>query len=352
VAKPRSSGGNGLLWAKKPAVDEIHWANIGHARRAVALAGLDIPGEGARLFCATWEGTLWCRDLAVREAPWRPVAKGCGATALAAVHVPEEGPKLFCATHENLIYARDAVAADAPWQRVGEAGGVVALTALDVPGDGAKLYCVTDDDLLYRRDATCQEAPWQLLGEAAGVGGLAALDVPDEGPQLFCATREDRLYRRDARQPDVGWEHIGRAVNVIAMAGADEQLFCVTPGEDVKLASVPHQVFLPVRKKVQISACVRSEEPRRITVMDEFGNCLGCWAGEGDQEIGTSPLWAEQGSTPGVLVVEVTCERQYEGDPAWYGSRCTVSHRRGGPGTPEELAVAGEDCWVTFRWMR
>ena len=349
MAKPRSSGGNGLLWEKKPDPETIHWANIGHARSAVTLAALDVPGEGAQLFCSSWDGTLWRRDLAVREAPWRPIATGCGATTLAAVNVPGEGPKLFGATQDNLIYSRDAVAADAPWLLVGEAGGVVALAALDLPGDGARLYCVTEDSLLFEREATAS-GPWQVIGDAAGATGLAALDVPGEGPQLFCATRDDRLYRRDARKQGGCWEPIGKARNVIAMAAAGDRLVCLTPGEEFKLTPLPHQVYLPVLKQVQIAAWVRADSPRRITVTDEFGNCLGSWAGVGERQIGALAFRVEQGSTPGVLVVNVMCERQYDGDPNWYGSRCTVSHKRGKPGTPEEMTVTAEDCWVSFRW--
>jgi hypothetical protein len=351
VAKPRNSGGNGLLWEKKPDPHEIHWAHIGHARRGVALAAIDIPREGARLFCATADGTLWCRNLARREERWQAVAQGCGATSLTAVTVPGAGPKLF-ASRDNLVYVRDATPEEAPWHLFGEAGGVIALAALNLPGAGARLFCVTRDNLLYRRDAAIPDAAWQMLGEAADVCGLAALQVPGEGPQLFCATSDHRLYRRDAATPGLGWTHIGRALNVVAMTAASQRLLCLTPGEEIKLKPLPHQIFLPVRKQVQITVGVSSEEARRLTVVDEFGNCHGCWAGAGEQLLGATHFRAEQGSTPGVVVMEVLCERQHKGDPAWYGSRCTVNHHRGGPQTPEELIVAGEDCWVKFQWQR
>jgi hypothetical protein len=352
VAKPRSSGVNGLVWEKKPDPEAVHWAQLGQARSAVALAALDVPGQGAQLFCSSWDGVLWCRDLTVREAPWRHLTTGCGATSLAAVNVPGEGPKLFGATRDNQIYCRHGVTADAPWRPDGEAGGVVALAALVLPGDGAKLYCVTEDNVLYQRDAVGPDAPWQILGEAADVNGMTALDVPGQGPQLFCATKDDRLYRRDPRKVGIGWERIGKARNVIALAAAKDRLYCLTPGPVVKLDPLPHQVYLPILKQVQITACVRAEVPQRITLTDEFGNCLGSWAGVGDRQIGARPFRATQGSTPGVLVVHVLCERQFDGDPNWYGIRCTVSHKRGAPGTSEEMIVSAEDCWVSFRWSR
>jgi hypothetical protein len=185
-----------------------------------------------------------------------------------------------------------------------------------------------------------------------GVRGLTAMSLPGAGPQLFCATRDYRLYRRDARTPDASWQRVGGAQDVVAMAALKDRLLCITRGEEAKFPLVPHHVFLPVRKDVRLTASIRAEEPRRITVTDGFGSCLGCWAGAGEQRLGETAFRADQGTTPGVLVVEVLWERQYEGDPAWYGSQCRVSHRRGGPGVPEELTVAGDDCWVTFRWSR
>jgi hypothetical protein len=352
MATPRSSGGNGLLWEKKLDPGEMYWARIGHAQRAVALAALDLPGGGGRLFCATWDNTLWCRDLAGSDAPWRPLGGVRGAAALAAVNVPGAGPQLFCATRDNWVYRRDALAQDAPWQPAGEAADVVALAALELPGEGAKLICATGDGLLYQRDAAAAAATWQYVYGAEGVRGLAAADLPGAGPQLFCATRDNRLFRRGVASQAAGWERVGGAQDVIAMAAVKDRLLCVTLGEEAKLPPVPHQVFLPVRKPVQLTAGVRSEEARRVTVTDGFGTCLGCWAGAGDQRLGETEFCADQGTTPGVLVVEVLWERQYGGDPTWYGSRCTVSHRRGGRGAPEELTVAGDDCWVTFRWSR
>src|SRR5262249_61612233 len=94
---------------------------------------------------------------------------------------------------------------------------------------------------------------------------------------------------------------------------------------------------------------IRWEEARRVTVTDGFGTCLGCWAGAGEQRLGETEFCADQGTTPGVLVVEVLWERQYGGDPAWYGSRCTVSHRRGSRGAPGGRAVARRDRRGTLR---
>jgi hypothetical protein len=129
-------------------------------------------------------------------------------------------------------------------------------------------------------------------------------------------------------------------------------LLCLTTGARALLAPLPHHVFLPVRKRVDITVSARSEEPRRITITDEFGNRVGAWVGENAWDIEPIPYFAHQGSTPGVVVLEVLYERQFEDDPTWYGMRCTVSHQRGGPGTPEELTVAVEDCAVKFRWSR
>jgi hypothetical protein len=350
VPKPHSSGANGLIWEKKPDPAEVHWANIGHARTAVALAALDVPGEGARVFCVTRDAKLWCRDLNAQHTSWQAIATGCGATNLAAVIVPGSGPKLFCTTADNLVYVRAAVPTPAPWHCVGDALGVIALTALEMPGEGPKLYCATDHNLLYRRDAVGSQASWEVVGDAACVSGLAALDVPGQGPQLLCATTHHLLYRRSALAADTAWEQVGRAVNVVAMAAASQRLLCLTTGE--LLSPLPHQVFLPVRKKVDITGNVRSEEPRRITITDEFGNRVGAWGGENTWDIEPTPYFAEQGSTPGVVVLEVLCERQYDGDPTWYGMRCMVSHQRGGSRNPEELTVAAEDCKVNFRWSR
>jgi len=353
LVKLLNSGPSGLIWEKKPDPSEVHWVNIGHARTAVALAAVDVPGQNAQIFCVTRDAKLWCRDLTARGGRWQTVATGCGATHMAAVNVPNCGPKLFCATADHLMYARDAVATPAPWHYVCDALGVVALTALDIPGEGAKLYCATDQNLLYRRDvAAGPSTPWEVVGDAARVGGLAALDIPGEGPQLFCGTTDHLLYRRPAAATDATWEHVGRALNVVAMAAASNRLLCLTTGERALLAPLPHQVFLPVRKPLEITGKVCSEEARRIAIRDEFGNSVGSWVGENAWDIEPTAYFAEQGSTPGVVVLEVLCERQYDGDPTWYGMRCAVRHRRGGPGTPEELTVATEDCWVKFRWSR
>jgi len=352
VAKLRNSGIHGLVWEKKPDAGTIHWTNIGQARSALALAAVDVPGAGTLLFCVTRDANLWCRDLAARKAPWKVVASGCGATTLAAVNVPGSGPKLFCTTANHQVYVRDAVPGPAPWHCVGDAVGVIALAALEVSGEGPMLYCATDHNLLYRRDAADPNTCWKVVGDVACVAGLAALDVPGEGPQLFCATTNHLLYRRPACTADTAWEQVGRAVNVVAMAAASDRLLCLTTGERAHLDPVPHQVFLPVRKKVDITASVRSQEPRRITITDEFGNRVGAWAGESAWDIEPTPYFAEHGSTPGVVVLEVLYERQQEEDPNWSGMRCTVRHRRGGPGTPEELTVAAEDSWVKFRWSR
>jgi hypothetical protein len=352
VAKLQHSGTQGLVWLKKPDAREVHWKMLCHARLATALAAVEGPEGDGRIFCVTNDAKLWCRELGAGEGPWTTVATGCGATTLAAVQVPDAGPMLYATTADNLVYARPAIPGQAYWQQVGDAVGVVALAALEAPGEGPKLYCATADSLLYQRDAVGPKTSWELIGDAAQVSGLAAVNLPDEGPHLFCATTSDLLYRRSLQTPGAAWEPVGQAVNVVALAAVRGQLLCVTTGARTLLPPLPHHVFLPVRKKVAITAAARSQEPRRITIRDEFGNCLGSWVGERDWQVEPHPYFAEQGSTPGVVVLEVLTERQYEGDPAWYGMRCTVSHQRGGPGSPEELTVAGEDCSVKFSWSK
>src|SRR2546423_15181622 len=100
--------------------------------------------------------------------------------------------------------------------------------------------------------------------------------------------------------------------------------------------------------QVENTAGVCAEEPRRITVTDEFGNCLGRWAGQGDQRLGMAPFRADQGSTPGVLVAEVLCERQYDGDAAWYGSRCQGQPRTGAAGKPRGVTGPRGQYLVQF----
>jgi hypothetical protein len=352
VAKLQHSGTGGLVWRKRPEAADLHWQMLCHARLAHALAAVEVPGRDALVFCVTQDAKLWCRELGKGEGPWTTVASGCGATTLAAVCVPDAGPMLYATTADNVVYTRPAVVEQAYWQPAGDAVGVVALAALDVPGEGPKLYCATGDGLLYQREAVGPKTAWELIGDAGQVSGLTAMNLPGEGPHLFCATTGDLLYRRSLLTPGVGWEQVGQAVNVVAMAAIRDQLLCVTTGARTLLPPLPHQVFLPVRKKVAITAAARSEEPRRITIRDEFGNCVGSWVGEKAWQVEPAPYFAEQGSTPGVVVIEVLTERQFEGDPAWYGMRCTVRHQRGGAGTPEELTVAGEDCSVKFSWSK
>jgi hypothetical protein len=352
VRKRRHSGMQGAVWEKKLDAADMPWTNIGHALTAVALTALDVPGQKAQLFCVTSDGKLWWRDLAVNGTTWRVVATGCGATTLAAVNVPGQGQKLFCTTADQLLYARDAVPADVPWHCLGDALGVTALAALGDPGEGAALYCATDHQVLYRRDAAAgPDTPWKAAGEAADVCGLAALVVPETRPQLYCATRHKVLYRRPA-SADAAWEPLGNTPLVLSMTGAAGRLFILTPGERDVLAPIPHHVFLPVRKQVNISAHVGAQEPRRITITDEFGLRVAGWVSDKAIDIAPTPYFAEHGSTPGVVVLEVLYERQFEGDPDWYGMRCKVHHQRGGPGTYEELTIAADDTWVKFRWPR
>jgi hypothetical protein len=353
VRKRCHSGRNGAVWEKKLDAIDAPWTNIGHALTAVALAALDLPGQSSLLFCVTNDGTLWSRELAAHGASWRIIATGCGATTLAPVNVPGAGPKLFCTTTDQLLYVRDAVLGAAPWHCLGDALGVTALAALEMSGEGAALYCATDHQALYRRDAAAgPNTPWKAIGQADQVCGLAALAVQGMGAQLFCATTHRVLYRRPVGTVDAEWVPFGKVPSVLSMAAADGRLLILTPGERDLLAPIPHQVFLPVRKQVDITAQVAAPEPRRITITDEFGNRVAGWESEKTLDIAPTPFFAEHGSTPGVVVLEVLYERRYDGDPDWYGMRCQVRHRRGDPGASEELTVAAEDAWVKFRWSR
>ncbi len=353
MGKRRHSGMQGTVCEKKLDAADATWTNIGHALTAVALTALEVPGESTRLFCVTNDGTLWRRDLAAHGAAWQVVATGCGATTLAAVQVPGQGPKLFCTTADQLLYVRDAVPGEAPWHCLGDALGVTALAALAVPGESATLFCATDHQILYRREAAAgPDTPWKAMGEAAQVCGLAALDVPGMGPQLFCATIHKVLYRRLLTTADAAWEPADNTPAVLSMAGADGRLIILTPGQRDVLTPIPHQIFLPVRKPVDIFAHVGAEEPRRITITDEFGHRVARWVSEKTIDMEPTAYFAEHGSTPGVVVLEVLYERQFDGDPDWYGMRCSVRHQRGGPRACDELTVAADDTWVKFRWAR
>jgi hypothetical protein len=353
VATRRHSGKSGAVWERSLDATDGAWTNIGHALTAVALAALERPGESALLFCVTTDGRLWCRERGSAETSWKTIALGCGARTLAAVQVPGAGAKLFCTTADQLLYVRDAVTTEAAWHCLGDALGVTALAALAIPDEGAALYCATDHQVVYRRDAAAgPNTPWKAIAEAALVCGLAAASVPGEGPQLFCATTDRVLYRRSLNMTGVAWNPVGKVPFVLALAAADGRLLLLTPGEREIITPIPHQIFLPVRKHVDITAHVGTAEPRRITITDEFGKRLAGWVSEKALDSDPTRYFAEHGSTPGAVAVDVLYERQYDGDPDWYGMRCKVRHQRGAPGTPEELTVGADDIWVKFRWSR
>jgi hypothetical protein len=57
---------------------------------------------------------------------------------MAGINIPGVGPKLFCATEDNKLWWRDPVGHEVNWQHIGHANGVVAMTAAR-----GKLFCTT-----------------------------------------------------------------------------------------------------------------------------------------------------------------------------------------------------------------